>query len=74
MITKIFKYAIVGILALFAIGIAFSLIGIVVGLAIKVAVLAAVGYGAYRLLGGGGSKKPPAERELSAEERKWLES
>lgn len=72
MITKIFKYAVVGILALLGIGIAFSLIGIVVGLAVKVGILAAIGYGVYKLVGGSSSK--PAERQISAEDKKWLES
>lgn len=71
MITKFFKYAVVGILALLGIGIAFSLIGIVVGLAVKVGILAAIGYGVYKLVGG---SSKPAERQISAEDKKWLES
>lgn len=71
MIGKLFKFIVVGFLALLGIGIAFSLIGIVVGLAVKVAILALIGVGVYKLLSGGG--KPP-DRQISAEDRKWLES
>ena len=73
MIGKIFKYTVAGLLALIGIGIAFSLIGFVVGLAVKVGILAAIGFGVYKLIGGGGPPKN-REREISAEDRKWLES
>jgi len=70
MIGKVFKYLVIGCLAFIGISVAFSLIGLAIALAIKVAVIAAIGYGVYRLVGGG-KPKPP---EISAEDRKWLES
>lgn len=70
MIGKIFKYLVIGFLAFIGVSIAFSLIGLAIALAIKVAVIAAIGFGVYKLVGGG-KPKPP---QISAEDRKWLES
>jgi hypothetical protein len=70
MIGKIFKFLAIGVLALIGIGVAFTLIGIAIALAIKVAVIGLVGFGIYKLVGGG-KPKPP---EISAEDRKWLNS
>lgn len=70
MIGKIFKFLVIGFLALIGIGVAFSLIGIAIALAVKLAVVGLVGFGIYKLVGGG-KPKPP---EISAEDRKWLNS
>ena len=70
MIGKIFKFMVIGFLALIGIGVAFSLIGIAIALAVKLAVVGLVGFGIYKLIGGG-KPKPP---EISAEDRKWLNS
>jgi hypothetical protein len=70
MIGKIFKFLVIGVLALIGIGVAFTLIGIAIALAIKVAVIGLVGFGIYKLVGGG-KPKPP---DISAEDRKWLNS
>jgi Na+-transporting methylmalonyl-CoA/oxaloacetate decarboxylase gamma subunit len=70
---KFFKFLVIGFLGLIGLGLAFTVLGIAVGLAmlaVKIGVIAAIGYGVYRLLGGG-KPKPP---EISAEDRKWLES
>lgn len=71
MIGKIFKFLAIGFLALIGIGIAFSLVGLVLGLAVKVAVLALIGFGVYKLVGG---KSTPRTPEISEADRKWLES
>lgn len=73
MIGKFFKFIVIGILAIIGISVGLTVLGLAVGLAvlaIKVGVVALVGYGVYRLLGGG-KPKPP---EISAEDRKWLNS
>ena len=57
--------------ALIGIGIAFTVIGAALALAFKVAVVAALGFGVYKLLGGG---KKPRTPEISEADRKWLES
>lgn len=72
MIGKIFKFIVIGFLALIGIGIAFSLIGFAIALAVKVAILGAIGFGVYKLVGGGKSK--PKEPQISEADRKWLES
>lgn len=75
MIGKFFKFVIIGILALIGAGIALSILGLAVGLAvlaIKVAVVGAIGYGVYKVLGGG--KKKDRMPEISEADRKWLES
>jgi hypothetical protein len=73
MIGKFFKFVFIGILAIIGIGIGLSILGIALGLAvlaIKVGVVAAIGYGVYKMIGGG-KPKPP---EISAEDKKWLNS
>ena len=70
MIGNIFKFLVIGFLALIGIGVAFSLIGIAIALAVKLAVVGVIGFGIYKLVGGG-KPKPP---EISAEDRKWLNS
>lgn len=71
MIGKIFKFIVIGIAAIIGIGIAFSLIGFAIALAVKVAIVGAIGYGVYKLLGGGRKPRTP---EISEADRKWLES
>ena len=73
MIGKFFKFVIIGILAIIGISIGMAVLGMAIGLAvlaIKVGVVALIGYGAYKLVTGRKSKTP----EISAEDRKWLES
>ena len=73
MIGNLFKFIVIGILAIIGIGVGLTLLGIALGLAvlaIKIGVIALVGYGVYRLVGGG-KPKPP---QISAEDKKWLES
>ena len=70
---KLFKFLVLGIAALIAIGVGLTLLGIAVGLAtlaIKVGVVVLIGYGVARLLGFGGKKSA----QLSDADRKWLES
>lgn len=70
---KFLKFIVIGILAIIGIGVGLTLLSIAVGLAvlaIKIGVIALVGYGVYRLVGGG-KPKPP---QISAEDKKWLES
>lgn len=71
MIGQIFKFIIVGFLALIGIGIAFSLIGFAIALAVKIGVLALIGFGIYKVIGIG---KRPKEPQISEADRKWLES
>jgi len=73
MIGKFFKYVMIGIIGLIAIGVGLWAIGIAIGLAvlaIKIGVVVAIGYGVVRLLGGGKKKSP----QISESDRKWLES
>jgi hypothetical protein len=72
MIGKIFKFIVIGFLALIGIGIGISLIGVAIALAVKIAVLAVIGFGVYKLVGGG--KSTPKEPQISEADRKWLES
>lgn len=71
MISKIFKIIVVGFLAIIGIGVAFSLIGFAIALAVKIGVLALIGFGIYKVVGGG---KTPKEPQISDADRKWLES
>lgn len=72
MLSTLLTILIVGIVAVAVLGVALSVIGMAIGLGafllFKVLPLVAVGYVVIRLLG---PKKP---KELSAEDRKWLES
>ena len=73
MIGKFFKYVMIGVIGLIAIGVGLWAIGIAIGLAvlaIKIGVVVAIGYGVVRLLGGGKKKSP----QISESDRKWLES
>lgn len=74
MIGKILKYFVMGIAALIVISFGLWALGLAIGLAllaIKVGVVVLVGYGIVKLVGG---KKKPKQPEISAEDRKWLES
>lgn len=75
MIGKLFKYAFMGILGLIALGVALAAVGLAIGLAVfalKVGVVVAIGYGVVKLIGAVNGK--PKVPEISAEDRKWLES
>lgn len=72
----ILKFLLMGILSIAVLGVALGLVGVVLGLAIGIAVLAlkigivaAIGYGVFRLIRG---RRP--EKQISAADRKWLES
>ena len=73
MIGNLFKFLVIGFVGLIAIGLAMAAIGMAVGLAIlaiKIGVVIAIGYGVVKLVGGGKKKEP----QISAEDKKWLES
>lgn len=72
----ILKFLLMGVLAIAALGLGLGLLGIVLGLAVglavlavKVGVVALIGYGVWRLVRG---RHP--EKQISAADRKWLES
>lgn len=71
MISSLLTFLLVGFAALIVIGVALSLIGALVGLAFtllfKVAPILLIGYIVLRLLA-------PKQKQLSAEDRRWLES
>jgi len=78
MLGSILKFFLIGLLALAGVGIALGVLGAVFGVAVfltalllKVGVIAAVGYGAFYVFRAVTGKKP---KEISAEDRKWLES
>ena len=74
MLSAIIKFFLLGVLAIAGFGLALALFGVAfaaVALLIKVAVIAAIGYGAYHVFRAVTGKKP---KELTSEERKWLES
>jgi hypothetical protein len=71
MIASFFKYLIIGLVALFALKIVLAAIGMAIGLlalAIPLAIVAALGYGVYRVLA------PRKAKQISDSDRKWLES
>jgi hypothetical protein len=71
---KFFKYLVMGIAGLVAIALGMAVLGIAISLAvlaIKIGVVVLIGYGIFRLLGGG--RKSDAAR-ISDADRKWLES
>jgi hypothetical protein len=71
---KFFKFVLIGIAACIAIGIGFAVLGLAFGLAmfaIKIGVVALIGYGVVKLIKGAGRKSEP---QLSEADRKWLES
>ena len=71
MISTLLTFLVVGIVAVLVLGVALSVIGAALGLAgfllFKVLPLVAIGYVVVRLLA-------PRHKQLSAEDRKWLES
>lgn len=74
MIGKFFKYAFYGICAIIALSLGLAALGIAFGLAVlalKIGVVVAIGYGVVKLIGG---RSKPKQPEISAEDRKWLES
>ncbi len=74
MLSAIIKFFLIGLLAIVGVGVAFALFGLAfaaVALLVKVAVIAAIGYGAYHVFRAITGKRP---KEISAEDRKWLES
>ncbi len=78
MLGSIIRFFLIGLLAIAGAGLALGLVGMLFGLAIglavlaiKVGVIAAIGYGAYRLFR---AVAGPKYKEISAEDRKWLES
>lgn len=73
MIGKLFKFLVIGIVAIVGISLGLWAIGLAIGLAmlaIKVGVVVLIGYGVVKLVGGNKKKEP----QISAEDRKWLES
>ncbi len=74
MLSAIIKFFLIGLLAIVGVGMAFALFGLAfaaVALLVKVAVIAAIGYGAYHVFRAVTGKR---NKEISAEDRKWLES
>ncbi len=75
MLGAIIKFFVIGLLAIAALGIAAALFGVAiaaVALLFKVAVIGLIGYGAYHVFRALTGKSRP--KEISAEDRKWLES
>jgi len=71
---RFFKYLVIGIAAIIAIGIGLSLLGLALGLAalaIKIGVVVLIGYGIVYLVRGGKKHETP---QISEADRKWLES
>jgi predicted lipid-binding transport protein (Tim44 family) len=71
---KFFKYLFIGLAACMAIGVGMVVLGLALGLAafaIKIGVIALVGYGVVKLISGLKKKDEP---RLSEADRKWLES
>ena len=70
---KFFKYLVLGIAGLIAIGIGMAVLGMALGLAvlaIKIGVVLLIGYGVVRLLTGSRKQTPT----ISEADRRWLES
>ncbi len=79
MLGSIIKFFVIGLLAIAGLGIALGVIGAVFGVAVflaslllKVGVVAAIGYGAVKLFQAVTGRGK--EKQISAEDRKWLES
>ncbi len=79
MLGSIIKFFVIGLLAIAGLGIALGLLGAVFGFAVfmvslllKVGVVAAIGYGAVKLFQAVTGRGK--EKQISAEDRKWLES
>ena len=67
MISTLLTLLIVGIVALVVLSVVGAVLGLAVGLLFKIVPILIVGYIVVRLL-------KPKPRQLSAEDRKWLES
>ena len=70
MISSLLTFLVVGFLAIVVLGVALTVLGLAVGLAVtllKLAPLLLIGYFAVRLLS-------PRRKSLSEADRKWLES
>lgn len=75
MLGAILKFLAIGVIGIIAIGVLLTVLGMAVGLAvlaIKVGVVVAIGYGAVKLFQAVTGKGKP--KEISAADRKWLES
>ncbi len=79
MLGAILKFFLLGILAIIVVGVGLGLVSMVFGLAVGLAVLAVkvgviglIGYGAYKVFRAVTGREKP--REISAADRKWLES
>jgi uncharacterized membrane protein len=67
MISSLLTYLIVGFLAIVVLGVTLSAVGLAVGLLFKVLPLILIGYVAVKFFG-------PKRKQISEEDRKWLES
>lgn len=67
MISSLLTYLIVGFLAIVVLGVTLSAVGLAIGLLLKVLPLLLIGYVAVRFFG-------PKRKQISEEDRKWLES
>ena len=67
MISALLTFLLVGIVAVAVLGVVLAVVGVAVGLLFKIIPLMIVGYVVMRLLA-------PKRKQLSAEDRKWLES
>jgi len=67
MISSLLTYLIVGFLAIVVLGVTLSAVGLAIGLLFKVLPLLLIGYVAVRFFG-------PKRKQISEEDRKWLES
>jgi hypothetical protein len=71
---KFFKFLVIGIAAIIAIGIGLSVLGLAFGLAmlaLKIGIVVLIGYGVVHLLTG---RKKHDTPKISDADRKWLES
>jgi hypothetical protein len=68
MISTLLTFLVVGIVAVAVLGVVLSVFGLALGLLIKLVPLILIGWVVMKVIGG---KK---HKELSAEDRKWLES
>lgn len=69
MISSLLTYLVVGFLAIVVLGLTLSVVGVAIGLLFKVLPLVLIGYVAVRFFG-----PKRRQKEISEEDRKWLES
>lgn len=67
MISTLLTFLLVGIVTIAVLSVVLAVVGVAVGLLFKLIPLLLVGYVVVRLLG-------PKRKQLSAEDKKWLES